>query len=68
MLLTPHASRLASVLDSIATLVDHNLIRRDRRGDAEPRFVLLETIREFGIGQLVRPRRRAVRAAHARHF
>jgi non-specific serine/threonine protein kinase len=36
------------------TLVDHHLVRRvaGRDDDAEPRFVILETIREFGLQQL----------------
>ncbi|HSF48595.1 MAG TPA: TIR domain-containing protein, partial [Burkholderiales bacterium] len=35
-------------LDALASLMDESLLRRDDRGD-EPRFMMLETIREFGL-------------------
>jgi predicted ATPase len=40
------------VLDGLGSLVDKNLLLRDGGIEAEPRFVMLETIREFGIEQL----------------
>jgi DNA-binding NarL/FixJ family response regulator len=50
-------------------LVDHSLIRREAVGDAEQRFVMLETIREFGVEQLAAyGEAETVRAAHARYF
>ena len=36
------------VLDGLASLVDKSLVRRTRPADAQPRFAMLETIREFG--------------------
>jgi predicted ATPase len=36
------------VLDGLASLVDKNLVRRSEQEDSEPRFGMLETIREFG--------------------
>jgi predicted ATPase/DNA-binding CsgD family transcriptional regulator len=38
---------LLSVLDGISGLVEHSLLRQVERGDAEPRFEMLGTIREF---------------------
>ncbi len=40
------------VLDGIASLLDHNLLRQEQAPDGEPRFGMLETIREFGLDQL----------------
>lgn len=40
------------VLEGIASLVDQNLLRREQGPDSEPRFGMLETIREFGLEQL----------------
>ncbi len=40
------------VLDGIASLVDHNLLRHEVGPNGEPRFGMLETIREFGLDQL----------------
>jgi predicted ATPase len=56
------------VLDGLASLVDKSLLR-ELDGGAEPRFGMLETIREFGLELLDSsgegPR---VHAAHAKHF
>jgi predicted ATPase/DNA-binding CsgD family transcriptional regulator len=41
-----------SVLDGVAALVDANLLRLGEPGDAEPRYFMLETVREFGLDQL----------------
>jgi predicted ATPase/DNA-binding CsgD family transcriptional regulator len=43
-----------SVLDGIASLVDKSLLRRDEgtSPEGEPRYSMLETIREFGLEQL----------------
>jgi predicted ATPase/class 3 adenylate cyclase len=42
---------LGDVLDLVASLVDKSLVRQSA-SDAEPRFSLLETIREFSLDQL----------------
>jgi non-specific serine/threonine protein kinase len=41
-----------SVLDHLASLVDNSLVRQVEGSDGEPRFVMLETIREYGLEQL----------------
>jgi predicted ATPase/class 3 adenylate cyclase len=40
------------ILDGIASLLDKSLVRQEAPGDAEPRFVMLETIREYALDQL----------------
>jgi predicted ATPase/class 3 adenylate cyclase len=40
-----------SVFDAIASLVDKSLLRQEET-DGEPRFRMLETVREFGLEQL----------------
>jgi predicted ATPase len=40
------------VLDGMSSLVDKSLVTQHNSADAEPRFGMLETIREFGIEQL----------------
>jgi predicted ATPase/DNA-binding CsgD family transcriptional regulator len=46
---TPHSS----VLDRLAALVDKSLLRHEEQEDGEPRFYMLETIREFALEQLI---------------
>lgn len=59
----------SSMLDGIATLVDASLVRQDDGPLAgeEPRFQMLETVREFGLEQLAHEGEEAdAREAHAR--
>jgi predicted ATPase len=61
--------RGASVLEGLASLVDKSLLRQEERADAEPRFWMLETIREYAIEQLGACGEESnVRRAHARYF
>ena len=48
----PSADRSIEVLDGIASLLDKSLVRQDVPTDSEPRFGMLETIREYGLDQL----------------
>lgn len=41
-----------TMLDRLGTLLNKSLLYRDERGDAEPRYRLLETIREYALEQL----------------
>lgn len=58
-----------SVMDELSGLVDKSLVRPVEPQAAEPRFQVLETIREFGAEALAQsgdgP---TARSAHARHF
>jgi predicted ATPase/DNA-binding CsgD family transcriptional regulator len=56
----------SSILDGLAGLVDQSLVRQVERPDGEPRFTMLETIREYGLEQLiVCGEQESARRAHA---
>ena len=57
-------------LDGLASLVDKSLVRQVDSPDGQPRFVMLETIREYAAERLadVADFRAAVRRAHAEYF
>ncbi|MGZ5446314.1 MAG: protein kinase domain-containing protein [Thermoanaerobaculia bacterium] len=63
------AERLADsdVLDGVSSLIDKAFVRRDpASSDEQPRFTMLETIREYGLEVLTEQARDAdVRRAHA---
>jgi predicted ATPase/DNA-binding CsgD family transcriptional regulator len=40
------------ILDGLASLVDNSLVRHVEGSDGQPRYVMLETIREYGLEQL----------------
>ena len=42
-----------AVLDGVTSLIDKSLVHRVPGPDSEPRFTMLETIREYGVEQLV---------------
>jgi predicted ATPase/class 3 adenylate cyclase len=59
----------AGSLDAIAALVDHGLVRRDDRAIEEPRFTMLETIREYAGERLDQEwDGDETRRRHAEHF
>jgi predicted ATPase len=63
-----HGADVDELTLALCSLVDKNLARRVDQG-AEPRFDLLETIREFGLEQLTTSGELAqARQAHARAF
>jgi predicted ATPase/DNA-binding CsgD family transcriptional regulator len=43
---------VAATLDGLSSLVDSSLLVQRQQGDGEPRFFMLETIREFGLERL----------------
>jgi predicted ATPase/DNA-binding winged helix-turn-helix (wHTH) protein len=54
------------LFDCLSSLVDKNLIQRLDRADSEPRFSMLETVREYACERLtICGEERAVRRAHA---
>jgi len=58
-----------NVLDGVATLVDQNLLKQLEQLRDEPRFTLLETLREFGLEQLsTSGEAEILRHAHAQFF
>jgi predicted ATPase/class 3 adenylate cyclase len=58
-----------SILNSIESLVDNSLLQHTAGADGEPRFLMLETIREFALEQLeVLEEAEAIRRRHATFF
>ena len=58
-----------SVLHQLGNLVDHSLIRPVETGDDDPHFLMLETIREFGLEQLAsNGEESSARNHHAHYF
>ncbi|HUF07528.1 MAG TPA: adenylate/guanylate cyclase domain-containing protein [Candidatus Binatia bacterium] len=64
------AAHCADVVEAVGALVDQSLLRQEELADGTPRFVMLETIREYAEEQLgQRPvDAAALRRAHAMHF
>src|SRR5262249_26789651 len=57
------------LFDGVASLADKSFLRQTRPEDAEPRFTMLETIREYGRERLEeRGESPAARRAHAAYF
>ncbi len=59
----------ADVLDGVASLIDKSLLRRTHDEGEEPRFVMLETIREYGLEALAaKGELELARQAHATYY
>jgi predicted ATPase len=59
----------SALLDGLASLVAHSLIRQQEQPDGEARFVMLETIREYGLERLRTCGEEAeARGSHLRYF
>jgi predicted ATPase/DNA-binding CsgD family transcriptional regulator/transcriptional regulator with XRE-family HTH domain len=66
-------SERSNLLQDIAVLVEHSLIRQSAdaapKGEMEPRFTMLETIREYALSQLtISGEETAIRARHAAYY
>jgi predicted ATPase/DNA-binding CsgD family transcriptional regulator len=62
-------STVDSVIDGLAALADHSLLRRVEGADGEQRIVMMGTIREFAAAELAGSGEEAeVRAAHAAYY
>jgi predicted ATPase/DNA-binding CsgD family transcriptional regulator len=62
----PLCSSSPYMLDGITSLIEHSLLRQSASSGSEPRYHMLETIREFGWEQLTaRGEAEAIRSAHA---
>jgi predicted ATPase len=58
-----------SVLDGAASLVDKSLLRQSEQEGEEPRLVMLETIREYGLEALAASRElEGARRSHAAYY
>ncbi|RIK44641.1 MAG: hypothetical protein DCC55_01895 [Chloroflexi bacterium] len=58
-----------AILDGVSALVDQNLLKRVEPGGSEPRFGMLETIREYGLERLAASgEAEVIRNQHASFF
>jgi predicted ATPase/DNA-binding CsgD family transcriptional regulator len=65
----PERSATPSVFDGVAALVDRSLLRQEEQPDGEPRYLMLETVREFALERLeASGEATAVRERHAAMF
>jgi predicted ATPase/DNA-binding CsgD family transcriptional regulator len=64
----PDANAMSDLEAGIHQLVEHNLVRIAAGVDDEPRFRLLETIREFGLEQSSRSDLAALRDRHLAYY
>jgi len=56
-------------LDYVTALVEHSLVQVTDDAEGQPRFSILETVREYGLEQLARKGdARIMRERHAQHF
>jgi predicted ATPase/DNA-binding XRE family transcriptional regulator len=63
------AAQAPSILDGLTTLVNSSLVVQEETADGEPRFRLLELIREYGQEQLVaHDETSALRSRHADYY
>lgn len=58
----------ADVLDSLSHLVDHSLLQVDPDLDGEPRFKMMEPIRQFALDRLSGPDVAALRDRHLAYY
>ena len=66
---TALGNETANVLDTIASLIDKSLLQQTEQEGGEPHFMMLETIREFGLECLERQGElEAARRAYARYY
>jgi predicted ATPase/DNA-binding XRE family transcriptional regulator len=58
-----------SVLEGLASLLDQSLLKQEAGPDGEPRFTMLETLREYALERLERSgETEALRRRHAEYF
>jgi predicted ATPase/class 3 adenylate cyclase len=63
------AKETTSVLDTVTSLLDKNLLLQTEQEDGDPWFMMLETIREFGLEELSKMGElEATRHAHAAYY
>jgi predicted ATPase/DNA-binding CsgD family transcriptional regulator len=62
-------AKVIDVLDGVRALVEHSWLIQTEQSPGEPRYTMLETIREFGLEQLaVSGDETATRSAHAAYY
>lgn len=65
----PFADATGQILDGVASLIDKSLLLQIEREEEEPRLVMLETIREYGLEVLARSgEEEMARQAHGAYY
>lgn len=64
----PDGDLLIDVLDGMASMVDKSLVRQVEDPQGEPRFVMLETLREYALETLPQAELELFQREHARFF
>jgi predicted ATPase/DNA-binding CsgD family transcriptional regulator len=64
----PEDPERIDAIASLERLVDHNLVRATQDAEGEPRFTLLETIREFAVDQMFPEEAERFRERRAAYF
>ncbi len=60
---------VANILERVSLLLDNNLLQQVEQADGEPRLLMLETIREYGLECLaIEGEMEATRDAHATYY
>ncbi len=57
-----------NILDGLASLLDKNLMKQITRPEGEPRFMMLETIREYALEQFAAGESESIHQVHADYF
>lgn len=66
---TPFDKGMNEVLDGIASLIDKSLLQQQEQEEGQPRYVMLETIREYGLEILVTSGEvETIRQAHCAYY
>ena len=61
--------KMAQALDTVASLVDKSLLQQTEQEGEEPRFLMLETIRDYGLERLdLNEEMESTRQAHAAYY
>ena len=68
IVLEPNEAGRLDLLEIVGLLVDHSLVRSNDGVATEPRFAMLETIREFAVDQLTATEVEALRDRHLAYF
>jgi predicted ATPase/DNA-binding SARP family transcriptional activator len=58
----------AATLEPLAALLDNSLLQREQQAGREPRFRMLETVREYASQQLTEDESRGVSRRHGEYF
>ncbi|MDQ4038080.1 MAG: AAA family ATPase [Actinomycetota bacterium] len=68
-IVSPNAELGIDTLDALTVLVESNLLRGVDAVDADPRFAMLETVREYGLERLAQSGEEPlIRRRHAEHW